>query len=112
MATVVEAPSSRGAVPTNQAIGAPATGEQRFRLDAIDWQSYVKIAEGIGERHVRVTYDQGSIELMTTSYRHEWWSDRRETIIKSLASELNSALQSGGAPPHRREDLARVTEPD
>ena len=112
MATVVEAPSSRGAVPTNQAIGAPATGEQRFRLDAVDWPSYVKIAEGIGERHVRVTYVQGSIELMTTSYRHEWWSDRLNTIIKTLASELNIALQSGGSTTIRREHLARGIEPD
>lgn len=112
MATIVEAPSSRGAAPPNEAVGAPATGEQRFRLDAVSWPSYVKIADGIGERHVRVTYDQGSIELMTTSYRHEWWSDRLNTIIKSLASELNIPLQSGGSTTIRREYLARGIEPD
>jgi Uma2 family endonuclease len=112
MSTTVEAPPTRGAAPRNDAVGASATGEQRFVLDAVDWASYVKIADGVGERHVRVTYDQGSIELMTTSYRHEWWSDRLHTVIKCLAVELNIDLQSGGSTTIRREFLARGIEPD
>jgi Uma2 family endonuclease len=112
MPTTIEVPTTRAAAARTGALPPSESGEQRFVLDAVEWASYVKIADGIGERHVRVTFDQGSIELMTTSYRHEWWSDRLHTVIKCLAVELNIELQSGGSTTIRREYLARGIEPD
>jgi Uma2 family endonuclease len=112
MATVVQPLPAQQPIPRGSTAGAAGSAEQRFVLDAVDWPSYVKIADGIGERHVRVTYDQGSIELMTTSYLHEWWSERLHTVIMTLALELNVELQSGGSTTICREFLARGVEPD
>src|SRR6516225_7143204 len=45
--------------------------EQRLRLSAIPWESYVLYSDGLGQRHVRVTFDRGEMEVMTLSPKHE-----------------------------------------
>src|SRR5262245_36531062 len=32
------------------------------------------VRRGLGERHVRLTYDRGNLEFMTLSHGHEGWS--------------------------------------
>ncbi len=34
-------------------------------LGCVSWEEYGKFLEAIGENHVRVTYDRGSLELMS-----------------------------------------------
>jgi hypothetical protein len=46
---------------------APVLGEQRLLLRSIEWSAYRQIAEALKGRHVRLTYDRGSLEFMTIS---------------------------------------------
>jgi hypothetical protein len=46
--------------------------EQRFRLSDISWQAYVTYSDGLGPRHVRVTYDRGEMELMREQMARDW----------------------------------------
>lgn len=106
MATAVET-APQPAVSTGS-----ATGEQRFLLSYVDWPSYVMICDGIGERHVRVTYDGESLEIMTTSARHETWKRFIGRMIEAMCEEMNIEIACFGSFTMRREDVKRGMEPD
>src|SRR5436190_459799 len=86
--------------------------EQRFLLSGIDWSSYVGFGELLGERHVRLTYDRGSLELMTLSPKHEHGKRLLGRLVETLTEELDIGIASYGSMTFRREDLERGLEPD
>ncbi len=51
---------------------------ERVLLDGIRWSTYEALLEDLGDRHIRLTYDRGSLEIMTLSAaarirpRHAW----------------------------------------
>jgi hypothetical protein len=49
----------------------PIVTDQRLRLSCIPWDAYIAFGELLGESHVRVTYDQGEMEVMSVSRKHE-----------------------------------------
>jgi Uma2 family endonuclease len=86
--------------------------EQRFRLSDISWPTYVAYSDGLGPRHIRVTYDQGEMELMSPSSRHEREKTRLARFIETLTDELEIDIASYGSMTCRQEDLERGFEPD
>ncbi len=93
--------------------GAPAVQpEQRLRLGAVEWSSYRAIADALRGRHVRVTYDQGNLELMTISRLHAQLSRLLGRLVFVLAEEAGKTLSSAGDMTCEREDLGRAVEPD
>jgi hypothetical protein len=52
-----------------QTLQAPT--EQRLRLSLVPWETYILYSDGLGPRHIRVTYDRGEMEVMTLSSKHE-----------------------------------------
>jgi Uma2 family endonuclease len=92
-------------------IQAP-TEPQRFLLRDVDWSSYRALADALGERHVRLTYDRGNLEFMTISHGHERWSKLLGQFVEVLTEELNMPRQSGGSTTLNREELERGIESD
>lgn len=91
---------------------ATAPPEQRFLLRNIAWDQYRAFADALGEAHVRLTYDNGILELMTLSYAHERQHKLLGRLVEVLTEELNRPMQSGGSTTFNREDLKRGIEPD
>jgi Uma2 family endonuclease len=91
-------------------VHAPA--EQRFRLSGIDWPSYVAFSDLLGERHIRVTYDRGEMELMTVSPEHERSKHLLGRLIEALTEELDIDIAGYGSMTCRRERQERALEPD
>ena len=56
----------------------------------------------IGDRHVRLTYDNGDLEIMTLSFAHENAGEWLGRLVFFLALELNIAICSGGTTTLRR----------
>jgi Uma2 family endonuclease len=77
--------------------------EQRLRLSLIPWETYVSYSDGLGPRHIRVTYDQGEMEIMTVSPRHENNKKRLAQLIEALTEEMNIERASFGSMTCRRE---------
>ena len=48
-----------------------ADSDRRFVLSGIRWEFYEAFLEELNNRHVFLTYDRGSLELMSPSFRHE-----------------------------------------
>jgi Uma2 family endonuclease len=88
------------------------TPEQRILLNAVDWRTYEKFLDAVGERPLRLTYDHGSLEIMAPSWNHEWWKRRVDCFVVSLCAELDVDVVGGGSTTFRREDLASGLEPD
>jgi Uma2 family endonuclease len=97
----------RGGMTT---ICAPA--EQRLRLSAIPWETYVLYSDGLGPRHIRVTYDRGEMELMTVSGKHEHKKRLLGRLVEALTEEMEIDIISTGSMTRRRKDLRRGLEPD
>jgi Uma2 family endonuclease len=91
---------------------AEFTAGQRFRLRGIDWHAYRQIAEALTGHHVRLTYDRGTLELMTISSLHGTFSRLLGRLITVLTEELNLAIRACGDMTCDREDLERGIEPD
>jgi Uma2 family endonuclease len=95
------------------ATAAVGTGQaQRVTLHCVSWPAYVGIGEFLREQPIRLTYDRGSLEIMTTSREHERLKKLLARLVETLTVELNVDATSGGSTTCKREDLERGLEPD
>ena len=70
----------------------PAPEIQRLILHDVSWQSYVAIGDALPNRPgLRMTYDRGSLEFMTTSPEHEIYKKRLGRLIETLVRLRSSA---------------------
>src|SRR5689334_8775698 len=53
------------------AMKAVAPAEQRVVLDKVSWSTFVTLLSEADNRRGRMTYDQGVLEIMSPSMRHE-----------------------------------------
>ena len=86
--------------------------EQRIVLSCIDWPTYLVFSDRLGDRHVRVTYNRGEMELMTLSPGHERWKHLLVLLLAVLAEEMELEMAGFASMTCRREDLDRGLEPD
>lgn len=86
--------------------------EQHFLLSDVDWRTYVAFGDLLGERPVRLTYDRGSMELMTLSRAHERVKHLLVLLLAVLAEELGIEMDGGGSMTFRKEAAGRGLEPD
>jgi Uma2 family endonuclease len=91
---------------------APSQSEQLFRMLLIDWPTYILYSDSLGPRHVRVTYADGEMELMTLFRAHERAKKKLAMFVEALAAELEIDIDAAGSMTFRREDLVRGLEPD
>jgi Uma2 family endonuclease len=86
--------------------------EQRLRLSAISWDTYVTYSDGLGPRHIRVTFDRGEMEVMTLSPKHERNKRLLGRLVETLTEELEIDIVSTGSMTCRSKELERGLEPD
>ncbi|WP_026734417.1 Uma2 family endonuclease [Fischerella sp. PCC 9605] len=86
---------------------------QRVVLRNISWQTFETMLADMGEdRASRLTYDRGTLEIITPLLPHEYWNRLIERLIFVLGEELNLEILPAGSTTFKREDLRRVAEPD
>jgi Uma2 family endonuclease len=61
---------------------------------------------------IRLTYDQGSLEIMTISFKHERYGDFLGRLAVTLTEELALPVLAGGSTTYRRYAKRRGLEPD
>jgi Uma2 family endonuclease len=87
--------------------------ESRVLISAVDWNDYLALGRALEDRpNLRLTYDRGALEIMTTSHEHEAWKKRLNRLIEMLLDELGMPFESGGNMTFQREDLACGIESD
>ncbi len=87
-------------------------GAQCFTLEGIDWETYRQISDELTGRHLRVTYEDGRLDLMTISGKHGNLCRLFVALIRVLAEELNLPLRCYGDMTCDKKKALRGLEPD
>ncbi len=90
----------------------PLADQQHIVLDNVSWQFYERLLAEIGNRPIRVTFDEGSIEIMPPLAEHEHPSRAIGALAQILAVELNIPMSCYGSTTFRREEKQKGLEPD
>lgn len=94
-------------------IAEPADGShEHFVFYDVDWAFYDSVLRRLEDRRVFVTFDHGSLEIMSPSRKHGKCGRVLGLMINILADELDLPLDGGGSTTYRRQDLERGLEPD
>lgn len=82
-------------------------------LHDVTWEDYENLLEDLNDRPgVRVTYDQGRLEIVTTSRKHEKYKDFLVRVLHILGEELRLDIEFSGSTTWKKRNEARGTEPD
>jgi Uma2 family endonuclease len=82
-------------------------------LDNITWEEYEQITEDFEERpNIRVTYDQGKLEIVTTSRLHEFWKVMIAGMARIVCEEARLNMEEYGGATWQKEELLKAVEAD
>ena len=90
----------------------PIPAGQLFRIGGVTWEQYVAIADAFPNRPVFVTYDRGSLQLMTTGTFHEDLKMTLHHLLIGCDDVCDVPLSCLGNSTFRRQALDRGFEPD
>jgi Uma2 family endonuclease len=86
---------------------------QRLVLRNIDWPTYSRLVAAFTERRgLRLTYDRGTLEIMTLTYGHESLAHLLGRLVVATTEELGLPIAEGGSTTFRRRRSRRGLEPD
>jgi Uma2 family endonuclease len=98
---------------------AAATGarrrsaESRFVLYDVPWHTYVTLRDTLDDQTgLRVTYLEGTLELMRPSADHEEYKKLLARLVEAYAEEQDLDLRGYGGATFRQEAVKRGLEPD
>ncbi len=93
---------------------SPSNGEPpRIILHGIRWETYTRLLDDMEDSHAaHFAYDQGELEIMPLSERHEKPNRALALLVEILAEELDIDLQRLGSTTFKRDDLQKGFEPD
>lgn len=87
--------------------------EQRVTLNGITWEQYTRLSEIFVERFPRMTYLEGTLEIiMTTSIEHESLKKIITRLLETYAEERNLDLNGYGNATFKNQAGQRGVEPD
>jgi len=92
--------------------GVSASAERRFVLHGVPWRTYVALRDELDEAGVKMTYLEGTLELMSPSMLHEDAKKIIARLIEVWAMEHDLDLRGFGGTTFRREAKKRGLEPD
>jgi Uma2 family endonuclease len=82
-------------------------------LQDITWDAYEQLLEDLADRPgVRVTYDEGRVEIVSPSRKHEKYKEFIGDLVKSVADELDISIESSGAATWKNKKDQKATEAD
>ena len=85
----------------------------RLILTALKWQDYEQILAELGEhRSLRLSYSQGTLEIMTPLFIHENTKVLIGDLVKILLDELNLDYEAAGSTTFKSEKMDQGVEPD
>jgi Uma2 family endonuclease len=87
---------------------------QRATIENVSWEDYegLMAAREAAGRHFRLTYDQGSLEIMPTSLAHELFKKILALLIEAWLSETGGSYLPGGNVTVKLRLKKRGFEPD
>jgi Uma2 family endonuclease len=91
---------------------APESASQQLVLDGVSWRTYGRLLRAFDDRHLRLTYDRGDLEIMTLSPEHERFKHLLGLLIGVLVEELGWDMAGFGSMTFKSSKQRRGLEPD
>jgi len=88
------------------------TADERFVIHGVDWKTYEKFLDAVGERHVFLTYDGENLEFMSPSHLHELYKEILALLVRIVAARLKMGVRGFGSATWRKEAVKRGLEAD
>ena len=83
------------------------------QLHNISWETYQQLVEEqMGKRNVRLTYDNGDLEIMVVSYKHGNYSSYLELTVAAIADLFEIDFVPAGTTTFRGEKKKKGFEGD
>ena len=76
------------------------------------WDEYECLVEALAERHFRVSYDRGRLEIMTPLPEHEAAARLIDRLVDIYVEKVNVTLENYGSATWKRRALAKGVEPE
>jgi Uma2 family endonuclease len=100
MATVTQTPADAG------------QWDGRLVFRDVRWNDYEAMLDIVGDRHIRVTYDRGTMEVVMPSQRHERTAQLFGLFVPRLAELLEVPYEPFGMTTWRRQNVEKGLEAD
>lgn len=81
-------------------------------LREVPWEMYVAVRDADENKHLRMTYDRGVLEVMSPSGKHAKVGHIIGCMVYEWMMMLNVEFESGGDMTFRRPEAKRGLEPD
>jgi Uma2 family endonuclease len=79
----------------------------------VDWREYERLMDELGERPgVRVSFDEGTLEIMTISTDHGFYEDYLQNLIRLLSMRLKFRFRSFGRATMKNSEAQKGKKPD
>lgn len=93
---------------------APPPPEQRLLLEGVSWQQYELLLATLGDDFpaLRLSYLEGSVEIMTTSPLHEELKTTIGMLMEAYFQETRTRFHGIGSATFRKMATQRGLEPD
>ena len=90
------------------------SGDQLFVMHGVSWDAYEAILAALGDDQpgVRMTYCEGTLELMSPGGPHEWNKTMLGRLVETYAEEAELSLSGYGSMTFRKKAEERGAEPD
>lgn len=99
-------------LPVSPSVRA-SKSEQCVILYGVSWETYERLlAEHQGSSGTHFTYDQGRLEIMVLSAKHEKPNRALALLVEVIAEEMGIDVENLGSTTFKRKDLDRGFEPD
>ncbi len=82
-------------------------------LDNVDWRMYSQLLRAFAERPgIRLTYDRGTLEIMSPLLAHDGDADFLGMLVRALAAGMKIPIKGSGSTTLRRRKKQKGLEPD
>ena len=78
----------------------------------VEWKTYCAVRELFDSPRIRMTYFNGTLEIMAPSRRHEGYKKRIARLVELFALERDVPLSGYGSTTFKQELMERGLEPD
>jgi Uma2 family endonuclease len=82
-------------------------------LRDISWEEYEELLDALGEaKGLRISYDQGTLQIMTLSTRHEKYARLIDNLVSLFSITMRIKVLCYGSATMKKQDKLRGAEPD
>jgi len=83
-------------------------------LEGVSWETYESLINDLEDagQHVRMTYDEGRMCLVSALPKHEKWKSLIGRFVEAIADERDIPISTFGSTTWKRRDRKKGLEPD